>query len=76
MTTEAEETYHIVYDCVLRKPGCVLLQALGGTVPKDLFFQYFDTSCWLLHPTPNLKLYPITRSQLPLLAEVTDYEGR
>ncbi len=71
-TTE-EETYYIMYDCNLRKPGCVLLQALGGTVPKDIFFQYFDTSCWLLHPTPDLKLYPIKASELEALAAVTEH---
>lgn len=72
-----EEIYYIQYDCERRKVGCVLLQALGGTVPKGLFFKYFsNTKSWLLHPTPDLKLYPIKESQLELLAAKTDFEEK
>ena len=70
----AEETYFIMYDCELRKVGCVLLQALGGTVPSPLFHKYFgDPKSWVLYASPGLRLYPIKESQLPLLAEKTDF---
>jgi hypothetical protein len=70
-------TYYIRYDCELKKVGCVLLQVIGGTVPKELFFKHFgDSNSWLLHPTPNLHLYPITEDQLPILASKTDFTPR
>jgi len=69
------EPYYIAYDCERRKVGCVLLQvALGGTVPSTLFYDHFgDNNSWLLAPTPDLKLYPITEKQLPMLAAKTDF---
>jgi hypothetical protein len=69
-----EPVYRIMYDCKLRKVGCVLLQQVGGTLPSGLFWKYFgDSNCWLVYPTDDLKLYPITESQLPLLAAKTDF---
>ena len=67
--------YFIRYDCEARKVGCVLLQAIGGTLPSRLFHEFFgDTNSWTLDPT-NLKLYSITEAQLPLLAARTDFTG-
>jgi hypothetical protein len=75
MTMKPEETYRIAYDCTRRKVGCVLLQVgLGGTLPNELFFRYFsDGNSWLVAPTPDLMVYPITEAQLPLLAAQTDF---
>ena len=68
-----EPVYTIMYDCTLRKPGCVLLQVMG-TLPSHLFWKFFsDANCWLVHPTDDMKLYPITEAQLPLLAARTDF---
>jgi hypothetical protein len=62
----------IVYDVTLMQPGCVLLQAaLGGTVPRERFAQLFDTSSWLVAPTPDLQLYPVTEEQLEKLSTMT-----
>jgi len=68
--------YTIMYDCELRKPGCVLLQVMAN-IPTQVFYKYFsDSSCWLLAPTPNLKCYPIRESQLAQLAKKTDFERK
>ena len=67
------EIYTIMYDCTLRKPGCVLLQCFAD-LPKELFYRYFgDSNCWLVAPTPDMKLYRVTKSMLPILAEKTDF---
>ena len=67
------EMYFIRYDCEARKVGCVLLQCIGGTLPSVLFHKFFgDANSWTLDPT-DLKLYPITEAQLPLLAAQTDF---
>jgi hypothetical protein len=57
----------IVYDAVLRRPGCVLLQVtMGGTVPD--FAQRFAGTDWLTEPTPDMKLYEVTAEQLDILS--------
>jgi hypothetical protein len=67
-------TYFIRYDCTRRKVGCVLIQAIGGTVPSNLFWKYFgDCNSWSVDADENMKLYPITEEQLPLLAAKTDF---
>ncbi len=72
--TDDEETYEIMYDVELMKPGCVILQAFG-TVPRELFYLHFgDSNCWLVHPTPGMKLYRVKKSELPLIAEKTDFK--
>lgn len=64
-----EKTYAIAYDCDLRQPGCVLIQAaLGGNVPN--FLDLFPDR-WLVHMTTGMKLYQITEAQLPILVEKT-----
>lgn len=58
----------IVFDPVLKRPGCVLLQAvMGGTIPE--FMELFDSYNWLTSPTPDMKCYPVTEEQLQILSE-------
>ncbi len=72
---ENKTTYSIAYDCDLRRPGCVLLQAaMGGTVPTNLFGALFDAANWIIAPTPGLKLYPVSENQLRLLSEMSPAE--
>lgn len=59
----------IVYDISLMKPGCVLLQASYGCDP--LLAHNFATQTWLLAPTPGLRVYEVTESQLEILVERT-----
>jgi hypothetical protein len=61
----------IVYDATLRRPGCVLLQALmGGTVPN--FTRLFTSESWLVERTPDMRVYEVTPAQLPRLVAITE----
>lgn len=59
----------IAYDIKLMKPGCVLLQAAMGGRPS--LADEFPTELWLLAPTPDLKVYPITPRDFRLLVAKT-----
>ena len=59
----------IAYDTKLFQPGCVLLQAAMGGDPA--LCHEFDTQDWLLAPTPDLKVYPVTDEQLKSLIRMT-----
>ena len=72
--------YRIAYDVERCKVGCVLIQvALGGDVPSALFHDYFGAcESWTVNVT-GCQVYPIRRSQLPMLAARTSFdrdEGR
>lgn len=84
MTDEAIETdddddpeYRIAYDVDHCKVGCVLIQAaLCGTVPHDLFYDYFGTGeAWTVNAS-DCKVFAIRRSQLPMLAARTDFDRK
>ena len=60
----------IVYDARLKRPGCVLLQAMGGNVPN--FSKLFPSESWLVAPTPDMKLYDVTPEQLKRLVEIAE----
>ena len=54
----------LVYDPVLKRPGCVLLQAaMGATVRATKF----PSESWLLAPTPNMAVYKISNEELQFL---------
>lgn len=63
----------IAYDTVLKRPGCVLLQAVtGATITNSALAQHFDVRDWLLAPTPDLKVYQVAdEDQLQQLARIT-----
>ena len=68
--------YRIVYDCKLKKPGCILLQAaMGGTVPNGLFYKYFPSETWLVDLTEGMKIHTITDELLPKLSAITKEKG-
>lgn len=74
LETDADPQYRIAYDVDRCKVGCVLIQAaLGGTVPSDLFHGHFSTEAWTVNAI-GCQVYPIRRSQLPLLAARTSLE--
>ena len=70
-----DPVYRIAYDVDRCKVGCVLIQAaLGGTVPSTLFFNHFGTGeAWTLN-AKDCKVYPIRKSQLPILAAKTSFD--
>lgn len=60
----------IAYDCELRRPGCVILQAaMGGSSEAA---KMFPVESWLVAPTDGLNVYPVTRGQLKVLIEMTE----
>lgn len=62
----------IAYDCTLRRPGCVILQAVMGcdAAGRELSMR-FDSKLWLVAPTPDLKLYDCTPEQGEQLLAIT-----
>lgn len=64
-----EDTRTIAYDCVLKRPGCAIIQGLmGGTVSA---FALQSIGHWLTVPTPDMRLYTVTKSQLRQLVMIT-----
>lgn len=65
----ADEEITVVYDTELRRPGCVLLQAVfGGTISN----QDLDAmGHWLLYPTPDMRCYSVKPEQVAALIKVT-----
>ena len=60
----------LAYDAVLRRPGCVLIQAgYGG---DSLIANRFPPESWLLAPTENMRLYRVTESEIIRLVEMAE----
>ncbi len=61
----------IAFDVRLRRPGCVLIQAvLGASVPGPLFQRLFPHETWLVSPTDDMRVYPVTDDQLAQLSRM------
>jgi hypothetical protein len=54
----------ILYDLKLRRPGCVILQALVG----GSFAHLWPSELWLVNLTDDMKTYAITREEAAVLA--------
>lgn len=65
-----KDTMRIAFDIKLMRPGCVLVQAAMGADPQTC--HPFDTEDWLLTPTPDMKVYPVTDEQLDKLVTMTE----
>jgi hypothetical protein len=62
----------IAYDCSLKRPACILIQAvMGGTVSSQELHDLFPVGSWLLHPTADMKVYQVTEDQLVKLGQIT-----
>lgn len=58
----------IVYDPMLKQPGCILLQvAMGGTVSAE-DIMLMD---WLTFPTPTMAVFEVTPEQLERLKKIS-----
>jgi hypothetical protein len=67
-----QDTWTIAYDCTLKRPGCILLQAaMGATVPRERFFELFPVETWLLASTDDMKCYRTTDAQLVTVSKLT-----
>lgn len=59
----SEKDITLLYDTVLRRPGCVLLQAVAGG-DGEAFREFFGgADNWLVSPTPDMKMITGTREQ-------------
>lgn len=63
------DTVVVVFDLVLRRPGCALLQAALGGSPG--IANQFPTRSWLTAPTPDMQAYQITQEDLKHLVTST-----
>lgn len=61
----------LVYDFDLKAPACVLLQAVMGGESQSKAFHNFDSTHWLVAPTPGMKLVNGTDEQWGKAAEIT-----
>lgn len=59
----------IAYDIKKMRPGCAIVQAHFGCDPH--ISHEFDTKYWLLAPTEDMKVYPVTEDQLRQLVAMT-----
>lgn len=56
--------FRLMFDIKEMKPGCALLQAAVGSAH---IASAFDPAVWLVVPTPDMKVYEITKDQLGIL---------
>ena len=66
--------YRIVFSPSHRRPGCVLLQGLGGTVPSPKFYDLFPPETWLVTPTDDMAAYPADDAMLEQLSRMAAKE--
>ena len=65
--------FAFVYDCTLKRPACVLLQAAMGGSTYELW-RFFDESSWLLEPTPGMAVIVGTEEEWKRAGEITRRE--
>jgi hypothetical protein len=58
----ASPTFDLVVDVRLRRPACVLLQAVWGG-HSSLVSELFDAESWLVGPTGDMKMLTGTKAQ-------------
>lgn len=67
-----EGVLSIAYDATLRRPGCAIMQSvMGATIPHSALDIIIGVEYWVVHPTPDMKLYEVTAAQLKKLGEIT-----
>lgn len=63
----------MVYDFDLKRPGCVLMQAVMGG-DSSAVSELFDSSSWLLSPTPGMRLIAGTKEEWKKAVKITEAE--
>ena len=64
LLTDGLEDIVLVFDKKLKRPACVLLQAVYGCGHNNGFLQMtFDSNTWLVAPTPDMVRVRGTREQ-------------
>lgn len=55
-TNKVPEKIVVVFDPVLLRPGCVILQALGGGADTGTLFKLgMHSEYWLVSPSPDMR---------------------
>lgn len=65
------ELMELVYDTDLKRPACVLLQAVFGCGASPEALHFFEPQDWLTHPTPGMKKLSGDESLWRQVAEIT-----
>jgi hypothetical protein len=74
MADADNKKFAFAYDCKLKRPGCVILQAvMGGGSTYDLH-RFFDATSWLIAPTPDMVVIEGTEEQWKQAGEITRRE--
>lgn len=60
----------LVYDTDLRRPACVLIQAIAGG-DRGTLMRLFDAETWLVNPTPGMKCIRGTREEWEKVARLS-----
>jgi hypothetical protein len=61
---------NLVYDCDLKRPACVILQAIHGG-DNGTLMRLFPAETWLVHPTPGMQLIAGTPAEWERAAQIT-----
>lgn len=69
----ADDKLRIVYDCGLKRPGCVLIQAAAGGDPYAVT-ELFPSESWLIAPTPGMRVIAGTKEEWQKAAAITRAE--
>lgn len=65
--------FTIAYDTELLRPGCVMVQrALGATIPTG---DLGRLDHWLLSPTKDMVVLPVTGEQFERLIQINNVKG-
>jgi hypothetical protein len=62
--------YTIAFSVSKRRPGCILLQVAFGADLSPRFHTMFPSETWLVAPTDDMALYPVTEEQLVKLSDM------
>lgn len=72
------EKFDLIYDCDKKAVACVLLQATAGCDSSLVYRFGFDTSTWLVAPTPGMKRIRGTEEEWKKAASISnaEWEGK
>lgn len=66
---------NLIIDMKLKRPACVLIQAAGGGNMSTLN-RHFDSECWLVAPTQDMRMVAGTDEEWARLARTLSKTSR